>query len=654
MTTFKRDTAWLARSAEGRIATYHITDYEGEQAQVLHRTIAREMETLFGAAETAEADADLTFAPADKDLGEGYEIAAAGRGFAIQASSAQGYLYGMFALHRILVCGKESTLPVTSVPDQPIRMIDQWDNYDGSIERGYAGESIFYDNNEFRGDLQLVREYARLLASSGINAISINNVNVHKLETFFIQRPALVQIRKIADVFGEYGIRLYMCINYAAPISIGGLETADPLVPEVGAWWHKAVDQIYEMIPAFGGFVVKADSEGEPGPHAYGRTHVDGANMLAAALQPHGGIVIWRCFVYNCKQDWRDRMLDRANSAYDLFSGFDGQFAHNVILQIKNGPIDFQIREPVSPLFGALRHTNQILEFQITQEYTGHQIDLCYLVPMWKEVLDYETKYEGQTTVARLLGDLSPVRAYSGIAGVSNIGMDQNWTGHKLAQSNLYGFGRLTWDNSLSAEEIAQEYVTMAFALSDDAAQVLVDMLCTSREVYEEYTCPLSVGFMCKPGFHYGVDIDGYEYDRWGTYHYADRHGVGRERSLATGTGYTRRYSDARFEEYEHLDSCPDELLLFLHHVPYTHVLHSGKTLIQHIYDTHFQGVERVEQYIAAFEGLQGMIPAADYDNISERLHRQLENAVNWRDQVNTYFYRKSGIPDAQRRQIYD
>jgi alpha-glucuronidase len=532
-------------------------------------------------------------------------------------------------------------------------MLNHWDNFDGSIERGYAGDSIFYDRNEFRGDYDLLTQYARLLCSVGINAVSINNVNVHHREAFFIEKPALMHIKKIAAIFSAYGIRLFLAINFAAPIIVGKLDSADPCDPQVKNWWTKVLDGIYEEIPQFGGLLVKADSEGEPGPFTYGRTHADGANMLASAIASHKGVIIWRCFVYNCRQSWKDRSLDRANAAYDLFSTLDGTFAENVILQIKNGPIDFQIREPVSPLFGALHKTNQILEFEITQEYTGHQIDQCYLLPMWKEVMDFDTRYEGISLVKDILREYSPSRKNSGIAAVVNVGMDENWTGNKLAQANLFGYGLLCWNNALSSEEIAERWVRLSFSLEEEDEKKMVDMLMTSRETYENYSCPLGVGFMCKPGIHYGVDVDGYEYDRWGTYHYADRNGVGRERSLATGTGYTRRYSDSRFREYEDVNTCPDELLLFMHHVSYDHVLHSGKTVIQHIYDTHFKGVETVEQYLAFIRTLEGKIEKAEFENILERAERQLAAAVEWRDTINTYFYRKSGIEDEQHRTVY-
>lgn len=650
----RRDFCWLAKQVQNKnIITYYLDD--GKKTAVTE-TIEREMPLLFKEIRrSGSPDASIAFLPGDETaLGtEGYRIVETEDGYKIESASPAGYLYGMYGLHRLLTTQNEAGFPYESVPDQSIRMIDHWDNFDGSIERGYAGESIFYDHNTFRGDMELIRQYARLLASVGINAVLINNVNVHRPETFFVTGEALAEIRRISDVLAAYGIKTYLSVNFAAPITVGRLKSADPLEPEVASWWEETVKRIYEEIPDFAGFVVKADSEGEPGPFTYGRNHDDGANMLARAAGPYGGVIIWRCFVYDCSQDWWNREADRARAAYDIFEPLDGRFLDNVILQIKNGPIDFQIREPVSPLFGALKKTNQILEFQITQEYTGHQRDICYLVPMWKETMDFDTKHGKGLTVKEAVRENSPVRGRSGIAGVGNVGMDANWTGSKLAQANLYGFGRLVWNHELSAEAIAEEWVRQSFCLTEEKCGKLAAILTTSRDVYEAYTCPLGVGFMCKPAVHYGVDIDGYEYDRWGTYHYADRDGVGRDRTVKTGTSYTRQYSDARFSEYEDLSSCPDELLLFFHHVPYTHVLHSGKTVIQHIYDTHFEGVERVREYQAVWESLKDSLDEESYLNMKERLLWQLENAVSWRDQVNTYFYRKSGIPDEKGRKIY-
>ena len=648
----ERDKCWLGKqiSLPG-VLSFFIDD---RVDSFMKATISREVQELFGDVVAGDERADILFRlSADVIHEEGYLLEKHEKGFHVYGKTSAGLFYGLFALYRS-VQDENVTFPISSAPGQKIRMLNHWDNFDGSIERGYAGETIFYKDSEFRGDLDLIKDYARLLASVGINGISINNVNVHKLETFFITKEYLEKIKPIVDVFTEYQVKVFLAINFAAPKSVGGLTTADPLDEGVIKFWQDTAKTIYDIIPNFGGFIVKADSEGEPGPFAYNRNHDDGANMLAHALQPFGGTVIWRCFVYNCLQDWRNRDLDRARAAYDIFKPLDGKFADNVTLQIKNGPIDFQIREPQSPLFGGLEKTNHILEFQITQEYTGHQIDTCYLVPMWKETMDFETGYDGQGAIKKVLTQNSPNPNLSGIAAVCGVGMDLNWMGHKLSQSNLYGFGRMIWDNDLSAEQIAKEWVKSTFTLDAVDQEKILHIMMTSRDTYEDYNNPLSVGFMCKPHIHYGVSVDGYEYDRWGTYHYADRNGIGRDRTVATGTGFTRQYSDARFAEYENLDTIPDEYLLFFHHVPYTHLLKSGKTVIQHIYDSHFEGVEKVESYQEIWSTLKGKIDDISFENVRERLVRQHANAIEWRDQINTYFWRKSGIADKAGRKIYD
>lgn len=648
----KRDKAWLKKKAVLSPPGYYL-----EVQDEIAGTVAREMEELFADMVPGDqAQSSVIFRRIeDPGLGEeGYIINRCPDCYEIQGNTTRALLYGMYALHRILIDGETVRFPFCSVPAQRIRMLDHWDNFDGSIERGYAGDSIFYSANRFRNDFALIREYARLLASTGINTLAVNNVNVHEKEAFLVMERCLREIKPIADILAEYGIKLFLSVNYAAPIIVGGLATADPQDPAAGNWWRKTVETIYRIIPQFGGFLVKADSEGEPGPFTYGRNHDDGANMLARAIAPFDGIVIWRCFVYNCHQDWRNRSNDRAKAQYETYIGLDGKFDDNVILQIKNGPMDFQVREPVSPLFGALKHTNQILEYQITQEYTGQQKHIFYLLPMWKTVLNYDTKYQpGPAAVCDLLRENSPVKAHSGIAAVANVGMDSNWTGHKLAQANLYGFGRMAWDNQLSSEQILDEWMALTFDLTPNGKKILKDIMMTSADTYESYSAPNGIGFMVKPVHHYGPDVDGYEYDRWGTYHYADRDGIGAERTLSDGTGYTRQYSDRRFEEYESLESCPDELLLFFHHVPYTHLLHSGKTLIQSIYDTHFAGVERVSRYMQEWEALKAELDPDSYANVKQRLEEQYESAKEWRDQINTYFYRKSGIPDEKGRTIY-
>jgi len=614
------------------------------------RIVAGDLAALQGTVEAAELE----------ELGEeGYVLQTVrepGRTYiAIAGRTDRGALYGAFHFLRLMQTGHSlDDLRVIERPTAKLRMINQWDNMDGSIERGYAGLSIFYRHGRFVTDRKRIRDYARMMAAVGLNAITINNVNVHETETNLITPELLPSVAAIADIFRDYGIRLYLSVNFASPMECGGLTTADPLDPEVRRFWADRAADVYRLIPDFGGFLVKADSEFRPGPFTYGRDHADGANMLAEALGPYGGILIWRCFVYNCLQDWRDRKTDRARAAYDHFRPLDGKFADNVILQIKNGPMDFQVREPASPLFGGLQHTNQVLELQITQEYTGQQKHLCFLVPQWKEVLDFDTyaRGEGSTVSKAATGELFG-RQLGGIAAVSNIGDDLNWTGHLLAQANYYGYGRLTWNPELTAEEIAEEWVRITFGHDPVVVATICRMLLDSWTIYENYTSPLGVGWMVNPNHHYGPNVDGYEYSKWGTYHYADCHGIGVDRTVETGTGYTGQYHDKVAACFDNIESCPDELLLFFHHVPYTHVLKSGKTVIQHIYDTHFEGAEQADTLVDTWRGLQGRIDSDRYTSVLDRLQEQSEHAKEWRDIVNTYFLRKSGIADEQGRTIY-
>jgi alpha-glucuronidase len=585
---------------------------------------------------------------------ESFQISSHPSQLLLTAGDDRGVLYGVYHLLRQIQCQTPvKAFEVKEVPKNPIRMINQWDDMNGEVERGYAGKSFFYDQYEFIKDRTRVKDYARLLSSVGINAISINNVNVHENETDLIFDRYLADVKQTADIFSMYGIDLYLSINYAAPME-KGLTTADPLDADVQAFWKERAKVIYSFIPNFGGFLVKADSENRPGPFTYGRNHAEGANMLAEALAPFGGKVIWRCFVYNCKQDWRDRQTDRARAAYDHFLPLDGEFLDNVILQIKNGPMDFQVREPVSPLIGSLENTNYLLEFQIAQEYLGQQKHLVYLVPQWKEVLEFDTYQKGEGThVKDLVSGKVLNQKHSGIVAVSNVGIDVNWTGHLIAQLNLYGYGRMIWNPDLSAETIALEWIKQTFGHDETLVQTLLNIVMPSWETYENYTSPLGIGWMVNISHHYGPNIDGYEYDKWGTYHFADRDGVGVDRTKETGSGYSTQYHKENFELYNDVTTCPDELLLFFHHVPYTHQLHSGKTVIQHIYDTHFKGVEEVEEMIARFTSLRNLMDEARFDSVMERLDHQLYMAKEWRDIVNTYFYRKSGIDDAHERKIY-
>lgn len=573
----------------------------------------------------------------------------------VSGSDESGVLYGVFHLIRAIGLGRSPEEAQTRESSRnELRMVDHWDNLDGSIERGYAGRSLFFSRGRVHRSLTRISDYARLLASVGINAVALNNVNVFSREAELITEKYLPEIKRIALEFQRFGIRTFLSVSFSAPMELGGLPTADPLDPSVRQWWNITVNGIYREIPGFGGFLVKADSESRPGPYSYGRDHAQGANMLADALEPHGGLVIWRCFVYNCHLDWRDRTQDRAKMAYENFKPLDGKFRDNVILQVKNGPVDFQIREPVSPLFGALGSTNVMMECQITQEYTGQQKDLCYLVPIWKEALDFDTCAKGgHAPVSSVVDTTLFGTAHGGMAGVSNVGDGPFWTGHPLAQANLYGFGRLSWDPGLTAGGIAEEWTALTFGSRSPAVERIAGMLLRSRKIYEDYTCPLGIGWFVNPGVHYGPSVDGYEYSRWGTYHRADFRGVGVDRTKGTGTGYAGQYCPPVAERYENRDTCPEELLLFFHYVPYAYRLKTGETLIQHIYNTHFEGCEEAERLKADWMSLRGEVDEEIFEEVLRRMELQTENAREWRDVVNTYFYRKTGIADEKGRTIY-
>lgn len=596
----------------------------------------------------------LLIKPEENLLGkEGYRLEVKDNTLFIVSAAMKGLLYGVFHLLRKISTGQPlDNLNLVQTPDNPLRMMNHWDNIDGTIERGYSGHSFFLKEDEVLVN-ERTKDYARLAASIGINGVVINNVNVKHAATELITTRYFHKLREMAVIFEGYGIQLFLSLNFAAPIEIGGLSSADPLDEEVITWWTVKMKEVFSEIPNLGGFLVKADSEGRPGPFTYGRNHADGANMLAKAVEPYHGLIIWRCFVYNCMQDWRDTKTDRARAGYDNFMPLDGKFLDNVILQIKNGPMDFQIREPISPLLGGLRKTNQILEVQIAQEYTGQQRDLCYLIPMFKEVLEFRTYCkEEEDTVADIVSGRTFFQTNCGMATVSNTGDDFNWTGNDLAAANFYGFGRLSFQTSLTAEEIAREWIAMTLSSDEEVVESVKNILLTSRQTYENYTSPLGIGWMVNPNHHYGPNIEGYEYDRWGTYHRADWKGIGVNRG-ENGTGYAGQYNEPNSSRYNSVEDCPEELLLFFHYIPYTYKLKTGKTLIQHIYDTHFEGAKQVEEYRKTWISLKEKIDLDVYERVLERFDLQLKNAYEWRDIVNSYFYRKSGIQDEIGRIIF-
>ena len=587
---------------------------------------------------------------------EEYKISLEGDALCIEAHSGAGILYAAFDVLRTIACERDVEAEYVSGkcvrPSNPLRMLNHWDNMDGDIERGYSGKSFFFVDNEIVIDERTV-DYARLIASVGINGVVINNVNVKDAASYMITDRYFDKLARLGEIFAGYGIGLYLSLNYASTIEIGGLDSADPLDEQVIAWWKTKMKEVFTKIPTLKGFLVKADSEGRPGPFTYGRTQADGANMLADIVKDYGAIIIWRCFVYNCMQDWRDTKTDRARAGYDNFMPMDGDYHDNVILQIKNGPMDFQIREPVSPLLGGLKKTNRMLEVQIAQEYTGQQIDVCFLIPMFKEILQFRTYVaENNDRVSDIISGETFGSRFSGIAAVTNTGNDHNWTGNYLAGANLFGFGRLSFDTELSSEQIAEEFAKMTISDDSDVVRTVTDILLPSRAIYEKYSAPLGIGWMVRPATHYGCSVDGYEYDRWGTYHRADHLGIGVDRT-DKGTGYALQYNEPNASLYNSPEECPDELVLFFHHLPYTHRLHSGKTVIQHIYDSHFEGYEEAKQLAAKWDTLKGRIDDEIFENVKERFERQLVNAREWCDQVNSYFFRKSGIPDEKGRQIW-
>ncbi len=591
--------------------------------------------------------------PAQAPGPEGYTVAetsAHGHRYVVVAGAdGRGALYGAFALLSQVGQGRSIALNETQTPADAVRWVNQWDNPDGSIERGYAGRSIFFDGGHVRADLSRAGEYARLLASVGINGCTINNVNASPR---MLSPEMIAEVARIADVFRPWGVRMSMSIDFSSPQAVGGLATFDPLDPAVAAWWAKTVDAIYAQIPDFAGFVVKADSEGKPGPSQYGRSPAQAANVLARALKPHGGLVLYRGFVYNHHLDWTDMKADRAKAGYDNFSILDGAFDDNVIIQIKNGPIDFQVREAASPLFAALRKTNQAIELQITQEYLGQQRHLVYLVPMWKTTLDTDMRAEGRSTpVKEIVEGKSFRRPLGGFVGVANVGLDTNWVAHPLAMANLYGFGRLAWNPDLSSEEIADEWTRLTFGNDAVADRTIDDMLLRSWHLYEDYTGPLGLGTLTDIiGTHYGPGIASGEGNGWGQWLRADHEGIGMDRTVATGTGYIGQYPPELAKIYESLATCPDSLLPFMHHVPYTHVLHSGKTVIQHVYDSHYEGAAGAAQLYMDWTTLKGRVDDERFDKVQGLLQYQAGHAIVWRDAVSNWFLRMSGIPDEKGR----
>ena len=526
-----------------------------------------------------------------------------------------GLLYGAYHLLRLQQTGQ----PVNPCEEHPafsLRLLNHWDNLDGSIERGYAGESIF---EWFHLDEQLIKEYARANASIGINGSVLNNVNASPK---MLTTPYLKEVKKIADLLRPYNIKVYLSINFATPMALKETKTADPLDASVVRWWKKKAKEIYKLIPDFGGFLVKANSEGQPGPGDFGRTHADGANMLADALKPYNGIVMWRCFVYGANHKGEDRV----KQAVSEFKPLDGKFRDNVILQTKNGPLDFQPREPYSPIFDQITKTPNMVELQITQEYLGQSRHLVYLAPMWQEFFAFV-----------------PAQQLKGIAGVANIGLDRNWCGHHFSQANWYAFGRLAWNPHLLSLDIAKEWLAQTFSTDRKFIDDMTIWMETSREACVNYMMPLGLHHIFKFDHHYGPEPDGFKASyplEWCPvyYHKADKDGVGFDRS-SKGTDAVNQYREHLARTYDNIETCPEELLLWFHHVPWTHRMKDGSTLWESLQYHYNSGVIWTESLQNDWHyKMRHFIDEQRWREVDERLQHQVENAREWRDVCLKYF----------------
>jgi alpha-glucuronidase len=567
----------------------------------------------------------------DGGAGGTYAIRADETGLAITAGEPLGCLYGTYALLRELSQGVDPrSLNITSTPATPLRMLNHWDNPDGHVERGYAGRSIFdWWHLPERLDQRMI-DYARANASIGINAVVVNNVNAR---AEMLEPRYIAKLARMADAWRPYGIRVFLSARFSAPKDIGGVDTADPLDPAVRAWWRAKADEIYTAIPDFGGFLVKANSEGQPGPQDYGRTHADGANMMAAALG-NRGTVIWRAFVYAAEDE-----TDRAMQAYEEFVPLDGQFAPNVIVQVKNGPIDFQPREPFHPMFGAMPKTRLMLEAQITKEYLGFASHLAYLAPMWEEVLRADTGRGG--TVAEIV---SPV----GMAGVANTGSDRNWSGSDFDQANWYAFGRLAWDPGLTSEKIAREWAAQTFSRDPAFVDAVVPMMLGSRQAVVDYMTPLGLAHQMDTGHHYGpgpwvCDLDRPE---WNPCYYAraDAQGIGFDRT-ASGSGALAQYAPAVAAQWADPETIDPAYLLWFHHVGWDQAMPSGRTLWAEMVARYDHGVAEVDGMVATWAGLGSHVDPQRFRSVAENLAVQQREARWWRDASLAYWQSVNRLP---------
>ena len=558
----------------------------------------------------------------------------------ITAKTSLGLLYGTFRLLRELqINPSKKDFSIADEPKLKVRMLNHWDNLDGTVERGYAGSSIW--NWQKLPDFidKKYIDYARANASVGINGVALINVNSNAL---ILTPQYLEKVSALAKAFRPYGIKVYLTARFSAPIEIGGLKTADPLNQEVQQWWNNKVNEIYKFIPDFGGFLVKANSEGQPGPQNYGRNHVDGANMMAKALKPHHGIVMWRAFVYS-----ETDSSDRAKQAYSEFVPYDGKFEDNVLVQVKNGAIDFQPREPFHPMFGAMPKSKLMMEYQITQEYLGFSTHLVFLPKLYEEVLESDTYKQGKgSTVAKIIE--GKPNELNGMAGVANIGSDLNWTGHPFSQANWYGFGRLAWNPELSSEKIAEEWLQQTFSKDSNFVKTISKIMLQSRESVVKYMTPLGLHHIMATNHHYGPGpwVNDLARPEWNPvyYHKADKNGIGFDRT-ATGSNALAQYSPEIAQYYGDLKTCPEEYLLWFHHLPWDYKMKNGKILWDNLGIKYQEGVNEVKNMITTWESAKPYIDAERHQEVAQLLNIQLKEAIWWKDACMTYFQTFSNLP---------
>jgi alpha-glucuronidase len=572
---------------------------------------------------------------------EGYIIYSTKKSIIITANTEGGVLYGVFHFLRLIQTGKSlKSLQIIEIPKVKHRILNHWDNLNRHVERGYAGQSI-WDWHRLPDYIDpRYKDYARANASVGINGVSPINVNANAQS---LTPQYLIKIKALADVFRPYGIKIYLTARFSAPIELGKLKSADPLDPEVQKWWKDKTDEIYSYIPDFGGFLVKANSEGQPGPQTYGRNHADGANMLADAVAPHGGIVMWRAFVYEASKE------DRHKHAYNEFKPLDGQFRKNVIVQVKNGAIDFQPREPFSPLFGAMPKTPIMPEFQITHEYLGQATHLVYSGTLFKETLDADTYAKGKgSTVSKVMDGSLDNHELTGVAGVANIGSDRNWCGHPFLQSNWYAFGRLAWNYETKNEDIVEDWLKMTFSLPPQYLGEMKQIMLNSRENMVNYMTPLGLHHIMTYGSHYGPApwVDFGSRPDWNCtyYHRADSIGLGFDRT-AKGSDAISQYTPSISSLFYDIKTCPDEYLLWFHHVPWDYKMKSGSTLWVELCNRYYKGVESVRTTQKTWEGMKQYIDNQRFEQVKMLLNVQEKEAVWWRNACLLYFQTFSKMP---------